>query len=106
MKWINLLLAIALGIGFAVLAIFNDQNITFDYLLGKHEVPLIVVLVVGFLFGALLTLLIFGVQAMYWKNRALALHEQLSREHQDADHAEIEAQFRADHQTTRTPSAA
>lgn len=105
MKWINLLLTLSLGIVFAVLAIFNDQAVNFDYLLGKHEVPLIVVLVVGFLFGALLTLLIFGVQAMYWKSRAMALHEQLQREHQDADHAEIEAQFRADQQATRTQAA-
>ncbi|MDO4436202.1 MAG: LapA family protein [Cardiobacteriaceae bacterium] len=99
MKWINLLLALALGVLFAVLAIFNDHMVQVDYLLGKGEVALVMVLLGGFLSGALLTLLIFGVKATYWKSRAMALHHQLSREHRDADYAEIEAQFRADHQS-------
>lgn len=93
MKWINWILLAILGIWFALMGLFNSTPVMFHYALGERELPLVVVMLICFIFGALLTLLVFGVKSLYWKSRSKSLERQLDREHRAADDATIKAEF-------------
>lgn len=96
MKWIGYLIVIALGIVFALLGLFNSSNVTFNYLLGARELPLVVVMVLSFLCGALFTLFVFGAKTLFWRGRAKKLQAQLDREHRDAHHEAVKTQYEAE----------
>lgn len=93
MRVINWILLIVLVVWFALLGIFNSAKVQFDYVFASGEWPLVAVMTVCFLFGALLTLLLFGVKSLYWKAQARALQKQLIDEHRQAQELAVQTQF-------------
>lgn len=96
MKWIGYAVVIILGIFFALMGMFNSDDVMFNYLVGERELPLVLVMIVSFIFGALLALIVFGFKALFWRSRAKKLQAQLDREHRDARHEEIKTQYEAE----------
>lgn len=97
MKWLGYVIVLLLGIIFCLIGLFNSgQSVQFDYLLGERELPLILVMMLSFLFGALLSLLVFGVKTLFWRGRAHKLQAQIDRERRDAHHESVKSQFEAD----------
>ena len=96
MKLLGYIIVIALGVIFALMGLFNSDSVAFNYLLGERKLPLVVVMVLSFLCGALFTLLVFGFKTLYWRNRAKKLQAQLEREHRDARHEAIKTQYEAE----------
>lgn len=96
MKWLGYIIVIALGIIFALIGLFNSESVLFNYLLSERELPLVVVMVMSFLCGALFTLAIFGFKTLFWRGRAKKLQAQLDREHRDAHHEEVKNQYEAE----------
>ncbi|MDO5091224.1 MAG: LapA family protein [Cardiobacteriaceae bacterium] len=93
MKWINYLFVFIIGIWFALMGILNSAAVPFNYAFGKGDVPLVLIMLVCFVIGALFSLLIFGFSAWFWRSRAHALGRQIDREHREADEAAIKARF-------------
>lgn len=92
-KWGLYIVVAILGVIFTVMGMFNSEQVGFDYILGKTTLPLIAVMMLSFLFGALLTMSVFGVKAMYWKSRARTFEAQLAYEYDKMDKAQIQAEF-------------
>lgn len=93
MKWINYLFVIVIGVWFALMGLLNSAPVTFNYALGKADVPLVLIMLGSFVIGALFALFIFGLSAFFWKSRANALGRQLEQEHRRADQAAVKARF-------------
>lgn len=93
MKWINYLFVIVLGVWFALMGLFNSVSVPFHYVFGQGEWPLVLVILLCFVAGALFSLLVFGFRVLFWRSRAHALERQLEREHRAADEAAVQAQF-------------
>lgn len=85
-----------LGISFAVIGMFNTDDVAFHYVLGQKELPLVVVMLVCFVSGAFLALLFFGVKSLYWRRRARSAERQLADQYRKADKAEVKRDFEAD----------
>lgn len=92
-RWGLYIVVIVLGILFAVLGLFNSTEVNFDYVVAQKEIPLIFVMLISFVFGALLTLLVFGIKSLYWRSRALALEKQLVAEYDKLEEAELRREF-------------
>ena len=73
MKALFYIAVIALSAVFFTLGLFNQVKVHFDYGFGAQDVPLIAIMLGFFLFGALITLFVFGIKVMFWKSKALAL---------------------------------
>ncbi len=93
MRIINWALLAILGIWFALIGWFNSSQIEVNYVLGTAKWPLVAVMLICFLFGALLTLFVFGIKSLYWKTIATSLEKQLVDEHREAEEATIKAEF-------------
>ncbi|MBV7434245.1 LapA family protein [Cardiobacteriaceae bacterium TAE3-ERU3] len=96
MKLLGYIIVIALGIVFALMGLFNSNDVAFNYLFGERDLPLVVVMVLSFLCGALFTLLVFGVKVLFWRGRAKKLQAQLDREHREAHHEAVKSQYEAE----------
>lgn len=96
MRWFNYLAVLALGAVFVILGIHNSSPVTFHFVYGSITVPVIALFIVAFSLGALMTVLIFGVKAFFWRMRAQSLRNQLKEEHAAADDAQVRAEFQAD----------
>ena len=90
MKFLNYLIVIILCIAFAVIGLFNNGAVTLDYIWDKQTLPLVVVMLICFLFGA---------QTFFWRQRARALEHLMARERKEAEKAAIQAEFHADRET-------
>lgn len=95
MKWLMYLLVAILGIFFAIMGLFNSGNVTFDYVLNQQSLPLIVVMLISFVFGALLALIFFGFRALYWRGRAKNAEKELDRIYKAEQNAEKQRDFEA-----------
>lgn len=93
MKLINYLCVAILGVWFALMGLFNSVSVPFHYVLGKAEWPLVLVMLLCFVAGALFSLMIFGFRVLFWRGRAHAFERQLDREHREADEAQVQARF-------------
>lgn len=93
MRWINYLCVIVLGAWFALMGLFNSASVPFHFVIGKAEWPLVLVMMLCFVAGALFCLSIFGFRVLFWRSRANALERQLDREHRAADEALVQARF-------------
>ena len=60
MKFLNYLIVIILCIAFAVIGLFNNGAVTLDYIWDKQTIPLVVVMLILFRFGALVAVVLFG----------------------------------------------
>lgn len=87
---------VVLGICFAIIGMFNSDAVDFNYVLGHKQLPLVVVMLVCFVSGALLALIFFGMKSLYWKARARATERQLAENYRKADKAEVKKHFEAD----------
>lgn len=96
MKLLGYIIVIVLGIIFALMGLFNSNDVVFNYLLGERDLPLVVVMVLSFLCGALFTLFVFGVKTLFWRSRAKKLQSQLDREHREAHHEAVKSQYEAE----------
>ena len=99
MKFLNYLIVIILCIAFAVIGLFNNGAVTLDYIWDKQTLPLVVVMLICFLFGALMMLVLFGARTFFWRQRARALEHLMARERKEAEKAAIQAEFHADRET-------
>ena len=99
MKILGYLIVIILCIAFAVIGLFNNGAVTLDYIWDKQTLPLVVVMLICFLFGALMMLVLFGAQTFFWRQRARALEHLMARERKEAEKAAIQAEFHADRET-------
>ena len=99
MKYLNYLIVIILCIAFAVIGLFNNGAVTLNYILGTQTLPLVAVMLICFLFGALLMLVLFGTKAFFWRQRARTLEHLMARERKEAEKAAIQAEFHADQKT-------
>ena len=99
MKFLNYLIVIILCIAFAVIGLFNNGAVTLDYIWDKQTLPLVVVMLICFLFGALMMLVLFGAQTFVWRQRARAREHLMARERKEAEKAAIQAEFHADRET-------
>ena len=99
MKYLNYLIVIILCIAFAVMGLFNNGAVTLNYILGTQTLPLVAVMLICFLFGALLMLVLFGTTAFFWRQRARTLEHLMARERKEAEKAAIQAEFHADQKT-------
>lgn len=72
-----LVLLIAMLVLGASIGYFNAQTVTFNYLFGTLELPLIAILIGDFLFGMLLTLLLVFGRLLRVRNEAGRLRRQL-----------------------------
>lgn len=66
---------------FFIFGLFNRAVVEVDYILWTVRWPLIFVMLFSFVFGALLTLVVFAVRLWFWRSRALA-YEKLLQEHE------------------------
>lgn len=99
MKKLGLYLSVlVLAVLFFVLGLFNKVEVQFDYILGTAQLPLVFVMLLCFVSGALLTQIVFGFKFWYWKNRAVALEKMLNQEYQAQDRAQVRAEFEKAHQ--------
>ena len=96
MKWLYLFCIALLGIIFTVVGMHNSNVVAVDYLFGQAQLPLIYVMVLCFVLGALLTLLVFGLKSFFWRLRAKRLGHQLKAEHHAQSDAKILPEFQAD----------
>lgn len=96
MKWLGYLITVILCFAFAAIGLLNGGNVTVNYIVGSIKLPLIAVMLLSFLFGALMILILFGFKAFYWKQRAKSLQGRLEEDHAAAEKAAIKAQFHAD----------
>ena len=99
MKILGYLIVIILCTAFAVIGLFNNGAVTLDYIWDKQTLPLVVVMLICFLFGALMMLVLFGAQTFFWRQRARALEQLMARERKEAERAAIQAEFHADQKT-------
>ena len=99
MKLLGYLIVIVLCIVFAVIGLFNSGAVTLNYIWDTQTLPLVVVMLICFVFGALMMLLLFGAQSFYWRRRAIALEHLMAREREEAARAAIQAEFHADQKT-------
>ncbi len=99
MKWMKSFVVAVLGIGFVIIGMFNNGDVEFHYVLGKEQLPLVVVMLACFVCGALLALLVFGIKALYWRGRARSVERQLAERYREADKAEVKKRFEADRKT-------
>lgn len=72
-----LVLLIAMLVLGASIGYFNAQTVTFNYLLGQWELPLIAILIGDFLFGMLLTLLLVFARLLRARSETGRLRRQL-----------------------------
>lgn len=96
MKWINYVFVIVIGVWFALMGLFNSAPVPFNYVFGKAEWPLVMIMLLAFVAGALFVLCISGFSAFFWRSRANALARRLEREQREADDAAVLAQFEAE----------
>lgn len=95
-KWLGYVVIALLGVVFVLMGLLNSDKVTFNYLLGAGEWPLVLVMVLSFLVGALLALVVFGLRAMVWRSRALKLQKQIDREREAQRKANIQSDFQAE----------
>lgn len=93
MKWINYGFVVVIGVWFALMGLFNSASVPFNYVFGKGEWPLVWILVLAFVAGALFSLCIFGVSAFFWRFRAASLARRLEHEQREAEDAAEIARF-------------
>lgn len=99
MKKLGLYLSVlVLAVLFFVFGLFNKAQVQFDYILGSTQLPLVFVMLICFVCGALLTQIVFGLKFLYWKNRAVALEKMLAHEYKAQDKAQVRAEFEQSHQ--------
>ena len=96
MKWLGYLITVILCAAFAAIGLLNSGSVTVNYILGSAPLPLVAVMLLSFLFGALMILFLFGFKALYWKLHAKSLQRRLAEDHAAAEKAAIKAQFHAD----------
>ncbi|WP_298048668.1 LapA family protein [uncultured Cardiobacterium sp.] len=96
MKWLGYLITIILCVAFAAIGLLNSGKVPVNYIVGSIDLPLVAVMLLSFLFGALMILVLFGFKAFYWKQRAKSLLYRLEQDHAAAEKAAIQAQFHAD----------
>lgn len=97
MKWlVYLIVLIITGIVFAMLGLLNSGSVSLNYIFGTQTMPLVVVMLLSFFAGALLTLIVFGFKALFWRRRAKSLQAAMQREKQAAEKAAVEKSFQAD----------
>lgn len=98
MKKIGLYVSVlVLAVLFFVFGLFNKAQVQFDYIVGTVQLPLVFVMLICFVCGALLTQIVFGFKFLYWKNRAVALEKMLEQEYREQDKAQVRAQFEESH---------
>ncbi len=93
MKWVTYFVMAVLCVCFAVLGLFNSGDVHFNYILGERDLPLFVVMLICFLFGAILALLVFGLKSLYWRGRARSAERQLEQEYRRAEQDETKRDF-------------
>lgn len=84
---------LVLAVVFFVIGLFNRANVDVDYIVGQTSQPLVFVMLACFVFGALLTLFVFGIRMWYWKSRSKAFEKQLELEHREAAQAQVRKDF-------------
>lgn len=84
-----------LALVFFGIGLFNREKVHLDYIIGATDQPLVFVMLGSFVFGALLTLFVFGIRMWFWKSRSRALEKQLEAEHQEQDKAKVRQDFEA-----------
>lgn len=82
-----------LAIVFFIIGLFNRVSVEVDYVFGQTSQPLVFVMLGCFVFGALLTLFVFGIRMWYWKSRSRVLEKQLEIEHHEATKAQVQKEF-------------
>ena len=81
---------------FFVIGLFNHETVEFNYIIDKQTLPLIVVMLASFIFGALLTLFVFGIKVWYWKARAQNLEKEILSERRNRENAAARLDFEQD----------
>ncbi|MDO4642472.1 MAG: LapA family protein [Cardiobacteriaceae bacterium] len=99
MKLLNYLIVAVLCIIFGVVGLLNSGSVAFNYIWATQTMPLVMVMLICFILGALMILVLFGTQSLYWRQRAKSLQNQIERERREAERAEIRAEFHADQKT-------
>lgn len=77
MRTALLVLLLAMLVLGASIGYFNAQTVSFDYLIGRIELPLIAILIVDFLFGVLLTLTLASARLLRARGEVGRLRRQL-----------------------------
>ncbi|MBP3194810.1 MAG: LapA family protein [Cardiobacteriaceae bacterium] len=81
---------------FFVLGLLNRETVEFDFVLGKETLPLIFVMLISFIFGAFLTLFVFGIKVWYWKGRAQSLEKEIANDRRNRENAAARRDFEQD----------
>ncbi len=95
-KIIFILLALLAIVIILPLSFNNSQIVEINYLLGKFNWPLSVVMLVSFLFGVLIALPFFALTGWGWKMRARSLQKKLNKLDKQRKRDEIAIQFKAE----------
>lgn len=92
-KFFHYLLLGIFGVLFLVMGLFNTTSVHFDYVFGERELPLFVVMLSCFVFGALMCLTLFGTRMIYWRLRAQSLKKQIDSRAQAEEKQRIKEDF-------------
>ena len=77
MRTVLLILLLAMLVLGASIGYFNAQTVTFNYLIGQVELPLIAILIADFLFGVVLTLVLVSARMLRARTEVGRLRRQL-----------------------------
>ncbi|UJF25006.1 LapA family protein [Suttonella sp. R2A3] len=95
-KWFNYAFIALFGVVFILMGLLNSDMVTFNYLLGEGQWPLVLVMAMSFVIGALFSLAVFGLRAMVWRSRAKKLQKQIDYEHEAQRKANIRSDFHSE----------